>query len=393
MIPEYPSPKKQIDHKLTTIDHKLTAEVKVKKAAQSMMWEGRKIRLALHRGAWRARCRTEHLTCDILTPTGNLADAKKFVKERLDTQPAASTPKSKCTVQDLAAVYLVAPKRCSADIARRNVVRMKSVCRDGFGKPMDEVRLAQLPDLWPAYVAARQKLPLPDYATRRPINRGINSAMRQAAGLLVRGLASHYERHGLVLPADAGRLLLAAESPKVPATADDAALVQAWRALRDTDIDMWLAVGLARFAGLRQQEIFHFRGKWTVVKDGATYVRLQDRPEDDWQTKTGIPYSALVLDVSLAEYLRAMDPEARAITCLNTYKWIQRRPQEWLKVYTGDAKAPLHRLRGLYADQVKRETEAAILARRQGIEAASRNLGHTTTATTEDHYLQSDSPS
>ena len=129
------------------------------------------------------------------------------------------------------------------------------------------------------------------------------------------------------------------------------------------------------------------------MKDGATYVRLQDRPEDDWQTKTGIPYSALVLDVSLAEYLRAMDPEARAITCLNTYKWIQRRPQEWLKAYTGDAKAPLHRLRGLYADQVKRETEAAILARRQGIEAASRNLGHTTTATTEGHYLQSDSPS
>jgi hypothetical protein len=47
----------------------------------------------------------------------------------------------------------------------------------------------------------------------------------------------------------------------------------------------------------------------------------------------------------------------------------------------------LHRLRGLYADQIKRETESAILARQAGIAAASAALGHTTTDTTERHYL------
>ena len=44
-------------------------------------------------------------------------------------------------------------------------------------------------------------------------------------------------------------------------------------------------------------------------------------------------------------------------------------------------------MRGLYADHVKRETEVAMAARLGAIKAASEALGHTTTATTEKHYL------
>ena len=53
----------------------------------------------------------------------------------------------------------------------------------------------------------------------------------------------------------------------------------------------------------------------------------------------------------------------------------------------GTAKKPLHRLRGLYADDVAKLTEDAVLARLEGIKEASRALGHTTTKTTLNHYL------
>ncbi len=368
----------------STIARSLPAGLPAKLPA-TMKWEGRTIPLVLERRVWRARTRTKAFSCDINTGTGNLADAKRIVKKTLDEMPPPAAIDHK-SLQFLAEIYLEAPKRSSADIARRNVVRMKSVVRDAAGTDLAGYRIADLPDLWPAYVAARQGLERPDYATRRAINRGINSAMRQAACLITRAMEPIYHRAGVILPPNAGRVLLAAESPKVPAEADDSALVEAWRALRETDLPMWLTVGLARFAGLRQSEILAFRGKWVIQKGGTTYVRLQDRPEDGFQTKTGIPYSALVMEPSLAEYLRSMDGEAPAVHQTNTVKWIMRKPQAWLKQFTGAAKAPLHRLRGLYADHVRNETEAAILARQDAIKEASRNLGHTSTRTTEKHY-------
>lgn len=51
------------------------------------------------------------------------------------------------------------------------------------------------------------------------------------------------------------------------------------------------------------------------------------------------------------------------------------------------AKKPLHRLRGLYADEVARLTQDAVAARLAGVKAAASALGHTNTATTERSYL------
>ena len=95
----------------------------------------------------------------------------------------------------------------------------------------------------------------------------------------------------------------------------------------------------------------------------------------------------MILHPGLVEYLTAIKPDASVVARSDVDRWIQRAPQAWLKTYTGAAKAPLHRLRGLYADQIKRETEQAILARAAGIKAASEALGHTTVETTVDHYL------
>lgn len=44
-------------------------------------------------------------------------------------------------------------------------------------------------------------------------------------------------------------------------------------------------------------------------------------------------------------------------------RWLGREPQKWLRPFVPGAGKPLHRLRGLYADQIKRETEQAMLAR------------------------------
>ncbi len=68
-------------------------------------------------------------------------------------------------------------------------------------------------------------------------------------------------------------------------------------------------------------------------------------------------------------------------------RWFERVPQAWLRAQGVTAKLPLHRLRGLYADQVAALTRDAVTARLAAIRAAQEALGHTTSATTERHYL------
>lgn len=58
-----------------------------------------------------------------------------------------------------------------------------------------------------------------------------------------------------------------------------------------------------------------------------------------------------------------------------------------MKKFTGTAKMPLHRLRGLYADDVKKLTEDATAAHLAGVKAAADALGHTNTQTTVQSYL------
>jgi hypothetical protein len=67
--------------------------------------------------------------------------------------------------------------------------------------------------------------------------------------------------------------------------------------------------------------------------------------------------------------------------------WMQRVVQKWLKPFTGAAPKPLHRLRGLFADQVATLTQEAMLIQFEAIKAASKALGHTGTAVTMAHYL------
>lgn len=352
-------------------------------------YEGRRIPLVRERtGTWRLRSRGKSFSVDCGLGTSDLTEARRIAREKLDAG-LAGKERAKGTLEDVTQLYLAAPKKASARVARKNVGRLRALVETA-GKSFDAMKVADLPALWPAYVAKRQGLDVPDYNTRRAINRGINAAMRQAASIFLRRLRPYYQTHGVTIPADAVNITWLPVLAAAPSEADDVGLLAAWAPLFDTDRDLWAVIGLARFAGLRQREILHCRGKWIAKRGEAVYVAMQDREGDEFWTKTGRRYSALILHPALAEYLLTVAAEASVIARPAPDKWLSSAPQEWLRKYTGSTKAPLHRLRGLYADQLKRETEIAMAARLAGIRKASENLGHTTTATTETHYLTPD---
>jgi hypothetical protein len=354
-------------------------------------YDGRRIPLVRERtGTWRLRSRGKKFSIDCGLGTSDLAEARRIAREKLESGLAAKE-RTKGTLEDIAQLYTAAPKKASTRVARKNVGRLRALVELALGKTLDAVRVTDLSALWPAYVAKRQgRKDGPDYNTRRAINRGINAAMRQAASIFLRRLRPYYQTHGVTLPADAVNITWLPVPAASMCEADDAGLLKAWAALADTDRDLWTVIGLARFAGLRQREILHCRGKWIAKRGEAVYVALQDREGDEFFTKTGRRYSALILHPALAEYLLTVSAEASVIARPAPDKWLSSAPQEWLRKFTGSSRAPLHRLRGLYADQLKRETEIAMAARLAGIKKASENLGHTTTATTTAHYLTPD---
>ena len=131
-------------------------------------------------------------------------------------------------------------------------------------------------------------------------------------------------------------------------------------------------------------------------KGGVVSLYLRDRPEEQWWTKTGKPYRAAIIHPDLAEYLKecAKSPESFLVPGPPSederHIWFGHAPQQWLKAHGVSAAKPLHRLRGAYADAVATITADAVTARLAGVKAAQENLGHTTSATTEKHYLSQD---
>ena len=118
------------------------------------------------------------------------------------------------------------------------------------------------------------------------------------------------------------------------------------------------------------------------------YIDLRDRPEEGWLSKTGEQYRALVINETFAGELLALPdgPIVRIEGRTSRAHWFRFYPQEWLEPFVKDRKR-LHRLRGLYADDVAALTRDAVAAHLAGVKAASEALGHTNTQTTERSYL------
>ena len=359
-----------------------------------VLWEGRKIPLVQDNGGlWRLRSRSKHFNIDATLGTPVLSAAKLKARDVLESgQGSAHQPASRGSLEHLCEVYLASPKKTAPKVAQANVSRLRVIVRLMRGKELKDVPVADLnAKLWLAYQAARlTELGFSiDYTRRRKENHSINAAVRAARCVAIKGLRSTYEQNGIRLARDADVVMWLPEPVLVKEAAQDTDIIAAWRQLRETDFALWLVIGLARFAGLRREEILQCRGKWVVERAGVVHIELRDRPEDDYQTKTGKPYLAPVIDPDLAAVLVALPHSTHVVQPPdpNRERWIERTPQAWCRPFVGGVQKPLHRLRSLYAADLSQKTSDAVAATLAGTRAASSALGHTTTAVTEKHYL------
>lgn len=353
-----------------------------------IVWNRVRYTLAPFRDGHRLRSRRKGNEFDWLFPACSLEVAKREALERFrgEAPPPARTA---VTFEDAVTVYTALPKKAGEASAKINVSRLRAIVRLVHSKELERVLLSELsPKLWASFMAARQGGKL-DLAKRRAGNAAINSAVRQAASIFIDRLRPGYREAGIEIPSEAAvvQWLPEMKLPKPEANAQE--LEIEWRKLKETDPALYFAVGLARWAGLRQQEICACRRNWIVERNGAVYVELRDRPDENFTSKTGEMYRAPVVDPDFAAALLTMPPGyiVPATQGMRRDYWYRYYPQEWLRPFTGSSKKPLHRLRGLYADDVKQITEVAMAANLAGIKAASDALGHTTTKTTKDSYL------
>lgn len=356
-------------------------------ARKFMMHDGRRYPMVFERGVWRVRSRARSHAVDFSTGTPDFSAAKQIAAEMMGRK-AAEARRSKESLEELAAVYLALPKRCSDKVAALNVGRLRAIVRAARGKELAAAKIHEAgPKLWRDYMAARQGGKL-DLATRRPENAAINAAVRMACSLFIPRLRPAYAERGIKIEQDAALVQWLPVMHAPPPPADGGGLLEAWAKLEGSDRPLWLAVGLARFAGLRRSEIEHCQGCWIIEDGGTVFVELRDRP-GLYLTKTGRIYRAAVIHAGLADALRGADQEAFVVEpgALDRHKWFESAPSEFARPFTGTARKPLHRLRGLYADDIRKLTEDAMTARLAAIRAASKALGHTSTTTTVDHYL------
>lgn len=369
-----------IDHSKAEIDHKID---------HSVTWQRRRYRLTVFRDGWRIRSRARGDEFDWLFPACSLARAKSLALARFEQEHTKAKPLPSVTLEQVAKVYADIPKKAGRESAYNNVTRLRSIVRLALGKELERVNVSEVgPRLWNAYMAAKQggKLDL-SLSGRRPENAAINAAVRCAASIFIPRLRPLYRESGIIIPDDA-TVIQWLPVMRLPKPRVGAELIEEWRKLPHESPLFW-TVGLARFAGLRQQEISACRRSWIVEDATGVYVEMQDRPDEGWRSKTGEIYRALVIDAAFARELLALPdgPIVRTPDGISRSEWFERKPQVWCKTFTGAAKKPLHRLRGLYADDVKRITQDAVAAHLAAVKAASQALGHTNTATTEQSYL------
>jgi integrase len=351
-------------------------------------------------GRWRIRKRTKDVFINQTTGCTDLAEAKKWARTLAEKalNNAYRIVSGGHTLEEVAAAYLSFPKAVRDYVAEANVARLRIVVREALGKELEEVPARSITyRLWEDYAAKRHGGKL-DLSTPRRENIGIVAAIRSACSLFAKKLDHRYEEAGIRL--DFANLRRVPSLPVLAATRsplpDDVLprLLEAWKELRFTDAAMYTAIGLALHAGLRSSEIRAAQRHWIAQQDMNVRVVLRDRPEEGFRTKGGPKadswLSGLVLDFEFAAYLLGR-PEGRLVVPnVESMDWfLDGLCNRWVRQFIPrelDGKG-LHRLRSIYADNVKKRFEAQILARQAGVDAARLALNHGSAAVTLQHYL------
>lgn len=354
--------------------------------------------MTFERGSWRLRSKRKSAPADYRTGLTNKKDAERAAREWLASRPADPVVcrKGGGNLEALVGIYLAAPKRAKARVAEDNVGRLRKLCRLTFGRELAAITCREVgPEFWQRHqrAALERAGRAFNLSTRYRENIAINAAQRAARSIFLKILLPTYRKAGLDVHDNAGDAMTLPEPEIKPTKVDDGALVEAWRTL-EVGSRLWLAVGLARFAGLRREEISACRVGWLEERHGALSIFVADRPEESWWTKTGKSRYAPITDPVLSEWLaalRSQPPDTLVVPDppdgRNRDHWFRFKPQEWARACGVTARQPLHRLRGLYADHIAQITRDAVEVKLAAVRAAQKSLGHTTSAVTEKHYL------
>lgn len=351
-------------------------------------------------GRWRIRKRTGEVTVDKTTGCTDLAEAKKWARVYADKalNNAYRLVTGGHTLEEVVEAYLSFPKVVRDYVAEANVARLRTVVREALGKELEEVPARSITyRLWEDYAATRHGGKL-DLSTPRRENIGITAALRSACSIFAKKLDHRYEEAGIRL--DFANLRRVPSLPVLAATREPlpdgllAELTEAWKQLRFENPAMYVAIGLALHAGLRASEIRAAQRHWIAQQDMNVRIVLRDRPDEGFRTKGGTKadswLSGLVLDFEFAAYLLGLPPGPLVVPHVASHDWFYDGIcNKWVRQFiprSMDGKG-MHRLRSIYADNVKSRFEAQILARQAGIDAARIALNHGSAAVTLQHYL------
>ncbi|CAB4163312.1 hypothetical protein UFOVP813_13 [uncultured Caudovirales phage] len=355
--------------------------------SHTVTWQRKIYRLTPHKAGWRIRSRSRGNLLDLTFPSCSITSAKRQAMEHFEGEQRILSRGDKATLEEVIAVYRQMPKKAGEAAAYINECRLRAIIRLTLKRELRDVIVSEVtPKLWLDFMALKLGGKI-DLARRRPGNAAINSAVRCASSIFIDRLRPGFAALGVTIPADATNIqwLPVMQRPQPEARPE---LVEIWGAMEKGPL--YWTIGLARFAGLRRHEIAACRRTWIVEDASGVYVELRDRPEEDFTHKTGEMYRARITCQTFAAELLAL-PKGQVVrdtpAGMTRDYWFRYYPQEWLEPFTGTARKRLHRLRGLYADDVKRLTQDAVTAHLAGIKAASANLGHTNTQTTQRSYL------
>ncbi|MEI6870707.1 MAG: hypothetical protein WCL08_00355 [Verrucomicrobiota bacterium] len=345
---------------------------------------------------WYIRKRTKDVSICHNLGVSDVVVARERAREFLSNRENVTTRlrTGGATLREVCNVYLAMPKRAAVDTAAANVERLAKVVSVAWGKTLETVSVGELSvRLWEDYAAKRQGGKL-DLSTRRHENRGINSALRMAVSVFHEGLAEGYRRGGITL--DLASIGKVQWLPIIPSRLaklskeSETTLYDALPALKQSNLPMWRAVMIARYAGLRAKEIKFSSKSWLTRNEQTDVLQFEicDRPEELFWHKTGEEYTAPVLSAELEEDLLAC-PDGLLIPTkgLSREQFFSHTVNAWIRKFISRPNKGLHRLRALYLEHLKNATVLSVRAELAGIEAARAAAGHTSSKTTKRSYL------
>jgi len=292
------------------------------------------------------------------------------------------------TAHDLVEAYRMLSKRAGLRSEKYNIQQFTAVLRDVLNRPLKSIRLHEItPKLWMNFFALRQGGVRADLSIRRPAHTTINTAVRAARSLLIESLREGYREYGIEMPT-AGKIQWLQEVKRVPGRFDEAGMLAAWSELPHSSA-LWWTIGIARFAGLRKEEIANCRGGWLMNTEGVWCIEVRDRPEENYYCKTGFAGLSPILNAELIEALRSLSPDGLAVPLTGSRaQWFKATPQLWLRQFMGvksDIAKPLHRLRAAYLEAVKNTEMMRLQA--EALKVTAKAARHTSDKTTRNHYL------